>query len=1151
MIEMRGRLKEDIEEIKMYSHFHFQMASLESFQLPTLKQLIAHHSEINSDIYGDDKNTQLSLPPIPLISTRGFSKYPEHEEDEEVVDIPIQILDDKVQNPNNLLLLRVPQKNFNKTILHTVLKIRVIDPNIFEKDDNSELKEKAGETNLLTNDLSLVTTKEEILESEKQINGNEKLIELDRSAATYRGMQPSEWNQNSSHVQNITLLSNDEKSLPTNNERTRRRRIRIKSSQAAVSPNSQTRPVRRKIKFETTDTTASIITSRSIIPVDLTSTEYPRGFFLTKSTEEILTTRDDYKTLQSTESSNNQMPHFTFENLTSGPDEMNSNITEYNEEEMSPSVEENVSNVETIPSIAENNEKVSSNTEEVNLNNEEFSIVEKISPDIGEEGLNYDQTFLATTVNTNEDNFDEDSLLENRESNTELPNVNNDYLHYDTNQQDDINFPGKNLELSERNDDLSKTTTEVLATIATAFEDTYSTPATTTNRITSPRRHLRTKIIKRKPVPKEHDNHEDFNSSKRIRLTKIRENFSTHDTDTLEYSADTDVTSKKSDLSVNSEPSALNSETPSLLESATNPNPTAIPYDSTISSFTESPTVENFTDQMTNYKITELDPESETDPEFGNFHLIDEYRITEEPDFSTAVNILDSQLDKVDSDQESINHNETLQLENRNSVTDRKEYGTTVNNQDQYSTSTVSTKNKNPPTISRSSEIDSNHDFMIDHQREVTPKTNKKHTEGIILKNPKATERRRVLKKRKRIQPKHETTETILKKSEVKIKVETPETNLTRNKDDSKPLTIETTTSRGTSTSTGPPIIRKRIVVHRGAKKFSTVTTPSTTTVQSFSKVGDHQNQIAPKRIRTVVRKRPKTRTHDASKDEEFINRKGKKLSLNPEPKIVEDAEEAGSEVNSYRTSSDSLRRAGSLSREPNRSRVRTTTHQTLSSVHPTLRRFTSPARQTLHLQDVTLPSQLNYASADDTAAAYLEHLARLEDQRAEMDDQANRAHELVLENLETTTESGNSPSGATYWRKISTTELPRTLATTDIPALRRRQGQKYYNKIVTQNLTQRPRRPAIIDYDYYEDEEIRIVGKPRLNGKLYVTSRGHINCLDQGNFPHPTSCKKFITCARMVSGQVVGTEYTCPNKLSFDPIGGICNWSAGLGCQE
>ncbi|XP_051162788.1 uncharacterized protein LOC127282535 isoform X2 [Leptopilina boulardi] len=264
------------------------------------------------------------------------------------------------------------------------------------------------------------------------------------------------------------------------------------------------------------------------------------------------------------------------------------------------------------------------------------------------------------------------------------------------------------------------------------------------------------------------------------------------------------------------------------------------------------------------------------------------------------------------------------------------------------------------------------------------------------------------------------------------------------------------------------------------------------------------------------------------------------------------------SKVNTYRTSSssssssDNLRRTGSFYREPNRSRVRTTTHQPISSLHPSLRRFTStsPTRQNLHTKEINLPTQLSFASADDaeTAAAYLEHLARLEDQKAEMDDQANRAHELVLENFETTTESGNSPIGTTFWRKISTTELPKTVS---IPALRRRQGQKYFNKIVTQNLTQRPRRPAIIDYDYYEDEEIRFVGKPRLNGKLYVTSRGHINCLDQGNFPHPTSCKKFITCARMVNGLVVGTEYTCPNKLSFDPIGGICNWSAGLGCKE
>lgn len=94
-----------------------------------------------------------------------------------------------------------------------------------------------------------------------------------------------------------------------------------------------------------------------------------------------------------------------------------------------------------------------------------------------------------------------------------------------------------------------------------------------------------------------------------------------------------------------------------------------------------------------------------------------------------------------------------------------------------------------------------------------------------------------------------------------------------------------------------------------------------------------------------------------------------------------------------------------------------------------------------------------------------------------------------------------------------------------------------------------RPYKPAVTDYDYYGDEEERFVGKP--NGKLLITNRGVIKCFDQGNFPHPTSCKKFISCARMVNGIVIGTEYTCPNKLSFDPIGGMCNWSAGLGCNE
>ncbi|XP_023290090.1 uncharacterized protein LOC111674342 [Orussus abietinus] len=112
-----------------------------------------------------------------------------------------------------------------------------------------------------------------------------------------------------------------------------------------------------------------------------------------------------------------------------------------------------------------------------------------------------------------------------------------------------------------------------------------------------------------------------------------------------------------------------------------------------------------------------------------------------------------------------------------------------------------------------------------------------------------------------------------------------------------------------------------------------------------------------------------------------------------------------------------------------------------------------------------------------------------------------------------------------------------------------RRRQRPVPKKVI--ELPNRPRQAPIVDYDYYEDELERVIGKSTLNGKIYVTGTGSIGCLDQGNFPHPTSCNKFITCARMVNGRVIGTEYTCPNKLSFDPVGGICNWSAGLGCKE
>lgn len=92
--------------------------------------------------------------------------------------------------------------------------------------------------------------------------------------------------------------------------------------------------------------------------------------------------------------------------------------------------------------------------------------------------------------------------------------------------------------------------------------------------------------------------------------------------------------------------------------------------------------------------------------------------------------------------------------------------------------------------------------------------------------------------------------------------------------------------------------------------------------------------------------------------------------------------------------------------------------------------------------------------------------------------------------------------------------------------------------------------RPAV-DYDYYDDGEQRIIGKSSSQVKVIMHGPGIIECLDQGNFPHPLSCKKFISCAKMEIGGVIGWEYTCPKGLSYDPVGGICNWSAGLGCKD
>ncbi|XP_071748243.1 uncharacterized protein Cht6 isoform X7 [Lepeophtheirus salmonis] len=103
-------------------------------------------------------------------------------------------------------------------------------------------------------------------------------------------------------------------------------------------------------------------------------------------------------------------------------------------------------------------------------------------------------------------------------------------------------------------------------------------------------------------------------------------------------------------------------------------------------------------------------------------------------------------------------------------------------------------------------------------------------------------------------------------------------------------------------------------------------------------------------------------------------------------------------------------------------------------------------------------------------------------------------------------------------------------------------------------------------EYDYYYDEEYpgekNGIGKLKsvdpiydydltpLTEKVAITSEGVV-CYDVGVFPHPGSCKKFITCSRRTSvGRIVGWEYECPIYLAFDSIGGRCNWASEVDCS-
>lgn len=100
-----------------------------------------------------------------------------------------------------------------------------------------------------------------------------------------------------------------------------------------------------------------------------------------------------------------------------------------------------------------------------------------------------------------------------------------------------------------------------------------------------------------------------------------------------------------------------------------------------------------------------------------------------------------------------------------------------------------------------------------------------------------------------------------------------------------------------------------------------------------------------------------------------------------------------------------------------------------------------------------------------------------------------------------------------------------------------------------------------VFEYEYYYDyiDDIEEAGKGHstdydlvpLSNKVRILSDGAPHCLDVGVFPHPFSCKKFVSCFRNPGTGIVGSVYECPAYLAFDPVGGHCNWVSEIVCSN
>lgn len=73
------------------------------------------------------------------------------------------------------------------------------------------------------------------------------------------------------------------------------------------------------------------------------------------------------------------------------------------------------------------------------------------------------------------------------------------------------------------------------------------------------------------------------------------------------------------------------------------------------------------------------------------------------------------------------------------------------------------------------------------------------------------------------------------------------------------------------------------------------------------------------------------------------------------------------------------------------------------------------------------------------------------------------------------------------------------------------------------------------------------------LSEKIRLRPDGSVQCLDKGIFPHPVSCRQFVHCAASEKndGNIRSWVYACPKSLSFDAVGGMCNWTSDNACIE